>query len=158
MKISGKIVADKIKNELIERISKLQEKNITPKVAIFTLGPEGAWETYVRNKLRVASELGIEAEFINLADASEDELTSKVKEIDSDPSFHGIIVQRPIPREFNRERVVNAISPEKDIDGFRPDSKFKVPVMLATKKLIEVSLSELGINKPLSEFSFVVLA
>ena len=157
MKISGKKVAEEVRNELKNRIAKLEESGITPKLAIITLGPEGAWETYVRNKLRVAEELGITAAFINLADADEEALIKKVQEIDEDPSYHGIIVQRPIPKEFNRERVVNAISRAKDIDGFRGDSRFKVPVWLATERLIKESFKELSINKPWKDLSFTII-
>jgi methylenetetrahydrofolate dehydrogenase (NADP+)/methenyltetrahydrofolate cyclohydrolase len=77
--------------------------------------------------------------------------------LDKDPTIHGIIVQRPIPASFNRTKVVNAISPRKDVDGFRPDSKFEVPVWLAVKRLIAQALLDLDIHKGWRDFRFVVL-
>ncbi len=157
MRISGKKVADEIKADLILRIEDLRKKNIKPKIAIITLGPEGAWETYVRQKLKVATELGIEAVFIPLGGADEKSLLKKIEEINQDKSFHGMIVQRPMPGVINKKTVTDAIAPEKDVDGFQENSKFEVPVWLATKRLIEVSLAELGTKKKWSEFNFVIL-
>ncbi len=157
MRISGKTVADEIKEKLKIQIEELKSNGITPKLAIITLGPEGAWETYVRQKIKTAAELGIEAVFIPLADASEQMLLKKIEEINRDASFHGVIVQRPMPETISKQTVTDAISPEKDIDGFRSDSKFEVPVWLATKKLIEESFKQLDIDKPWKDFSFVVI-
>ena len=116
-----------------------------PKIAIITLGPEGAWETYVRQKLKVALELGIEAVFIPLDDADEKTLLKKIDEINHDSTFHGMIVQRPMPGSINKQTVTNAIAPEKDVDGFRSDSEFEVPVWLAVKRLLEESFSQLSV-------------
>lgn len=157
MKISGTKVAEQIREDLKPEIEKLKSRGITPKVAIVTLGAEGAWEAYVRQKLKVAAELGLIAEFINLKDARQEELLKKIDEINQDKSFHGIIAQRPMPGEIDKTTVTNAIDPIKDIDGFRDDSPYKVPVWLATKKLIEVSLAELGIKKSWNELNFVIL-
>lgn len=159
MKIDGKKIAEQIRNDLIFKIQDLRSKNIVPKIAIITLGPEDSWETYVRQKIKVAGELGIKAVLINLKDSDEEELIRTVRKIDSDPHYHGIIIQRPIPSNLNRERVVNSISPEKDVDGFRPDSKFEIPVWLAVRRLLEESLNlKLKTeNKKLNELKFVVI-
>ncbi len=153
MRIDGRKIAQEIRNDLRSKIQDLRSKNIVPKIAIITLGPEASWETYVRQKIKVAGELGIKAVLINLENANEEKLIRTVRGIDSDSNYHGIIIQRPIPSNFNRERVVNSISPEKDVDGFRPDSKFEIPVWLAVKKLLEKSL-EIG---NLDKLSFVVV-
>ncbi len=139
MRISGKTIAEEIRNKLRVRIDKLKEKGIVPKIAIITLGPESSWEIYVRQKIKVARELGIKAVLITLENADQDKLIRTVREIDSDPNYHGIIVQRPMPTTIDRTSVVSSISPEKDIDGFRPDSKFEVPVWLAVKKILHES-------------------
>ena len=152
MRIDGGKIAEEIKVDLRLKIDDLRLKSIVPKIAIITLGPEISWEAYVRQKIKVAGELGIKAVLINLSakgetspkggeDVDEEKLIQTVREIDSDPNYHGIIVQRPIPANFDRERVVNSISPEKDVDGFRSDSKFEVPVWLAVRKLLEEVLS-----------------
>lgn len=140
MKIDGRKIAEQIRKNLKSEIIDLKSHDIVPKIAIITLGSEASWETYVRQKIKVAQELGIKTVLINLEDGDEEKLIQTVREIDSDPNYHGIIVQRPIPSNFNRERVVNAIAPEKDVDGFRSDSKFEVPVWLAVKRLLEESL------------------
>lgn len=150
MRIDGRKIAEQIRNNF-------KSKNIVPKIAIITLGPESSWATYVRQKIKVAKELGIDAVLIPLEDASEQTLLEKINHINNDPSFHGMIVQRPLPQGFDRNKVVYAISLNKDIDGFRPDSKFEVPVWLAVKKLIEYSLHETGSNKNLNKLSFAVI-
>ncbi|OGH19215.1 MAG: hypothetical protein A2868_01820 [Candidatus Levybacteria bacterium RIFCSPHIGHO2_01_FULL_40_15b] len=157
MKIDGRKIAEEIRNDLKSKIQDLKSKNIVPKIAIITLGPEASWETYVRQKIKVAGELGIKAVLINLEEADEKKLLQTVREIDKDPNYHGIIVQRPISSHFDKERVVNSISPEKDVDGFRPDSKFEVPVFLAVKRLIAEALLELNIRKGWKELGIIVL-
>lgn len=157
MEIDGKKIAEEIRNQLKTEILKLSESNIVPKIAIITLGPEASWETYVRQKIKAAGELGIKAVLINLENADEEKLIQTVSELDSDPAYHGIIVQRPISSSFNRDRVVNSISPVKDVDGFRPDSKFEVPVFLAVKRLVGEALLSLDIRRGWREFNFVVL-
>lgn len=141
MKIDGRKIAEEIRSELKVRIQELTGWGIVPKIAIITLGPESSWETYVRQKIKVTGELGIKAVLITLENADQSKLIRTLREIDSDPNYHGIIVQRPMPGNIDRAAVVNAISPEKDIDGFRSDSKFEVPVWLAVKRI----LSESGI-------------
>lgn len=157
MRIDGRKVAERIRNQLKTEILNLKNRGIIPKIAIITLGPETSWETYVRQKIKVAGELGIKAVLITLSDVDEEELIRAVDKIDSDQKFHGIIVQRPIPESFSREKVINAISPQKDIDGFRDDSKFEVPVWLAVRRLIGESLNELNVQKAWQDLSFVVL-
>ena len=154
MKIDGREIAEGVRSDLKSRIQDLKTKNITPKIAIITLGDESSWATYVRQKIKVASELGIIAELVNLRDADESELLRTVSQIDNDKTYHGIIVQRPMPSSFSREKVINAISTEKDIDGFRPDSEFEVPVWLAVKKIIE---SRIMNHESWSKLGFVVL-
>ncbi len=159
MKINGRQIAEEIRSELKGRIEKLKQKGVTPKIAIITLGPEASWEAYVRQKIKVAGELGIKAILINLQEADEEKLIRTVKEIDSNPNYHGIIVQRPIPGNFDQEKVVNLISPEKDVDGFREDSKFEVPVWLAIKRILgeSTNLKLKTENIRLSELRFVVI-
>lgn len=157
MKISGKEIAEEIKSELKVRIEKLKERGIVPKIAIITLGDESSWAAYVRQKIKVAGELEIKAVLIPLSNANEQTLLRKIEKINKDPTFHGMIVQRPMPKSFNKQTITNAIAPEKDIDGFSPNSKFGVPVWLAVKDLIERSLKETGSNKKIGELRFAVL-
>src|SRR3989338_66873 len=157
MRIDGGGIAQAIREDLETQIAELAKKKIVPKIAIITLGPEASWETYVRQKIKVASELGIKAILINLENANDENLIQTVRQIDSDFNYHGIIIQRPIPSNFNREQVVNSISPEKDIDGFRIDSDFEVPAWLAVKHLVTESLKELNIKKSWKKLNFAVI-
>lgn len=154
MRIDGKKIADGIKRDLNKQIGDLISHGITPKIAIITLGPEGAWESYVRQKLKVAGELGIKAILLNLEDADSERLLKTIHEVDSDPAYHGIIVQRPLPPTIDRQKVIDAISDGKDIDGFRPDSKFEVPVWLAVRKIIESGIMN---QESWDRLKFVVL-
>ncbi|HVZ66843.1 MAG TPA: bifunctional 5,10-methylenetetrahydrofolate dehydrogenase/5,10-methenyltetrahydrofolate cyclohydrolase [Patescibacteria group bacterium] len=141
MKINGTEIAEQIRNDIRLKINDLRLKNITPKIAIITLGDESSWEAYVAQKLKVAAELGIEAELINLKDANQENLLTKIAEINDDNSYHGIIVQRPMPANINKEVITNAILPGKDVDGFRSDSPFEVPVWMAVKRILEETRS-----------------
>lgn len=166
MKINGTNIADEIKDSLNKRIGNLIARGVTPKIAIITLGDESSWESYVSQKLKVADLLGIKAVLINLADSDEKTLLKTIHEIDVDPLYHGIIVQRPMPTNISREKVIEAISASKDIDGFRPDSPFEVPVWLAVRRLLEQSLAQsskllprgkAGKAQSLGELKFAVL-
>lgn len=140
MRIDGRKIAEEIKEQIKESVAELTSRGTVPKIAIITIGDEGAWEVYIRQKIKIAKELGIKAILLNLADSDEDRLLKTIKEVDSDPKYHGIIVQRPLTRGINRDAVINAISKQKDIDGFRADSPFSVPLWLASKRLIEEAL------------------
>lgn len=157
MKISGKEIAAEIREDLRSKIENLKSKDIVPKIAIITLGPESSWESYVRQKIKVAGELGIKAVHINLSENEQNRLFKTIEEINRDPLYHGLIVQRPLPEGIDRERVVNSIAAEKDVDGFRANSRFGVPVWLAVKNLIVRSLKEVGLNKKNDELKFAVL-
>ncbi len=136
MKINGKLLADQMQISLLQRAQDLKNHSITPKIAIITLGDEESWSTYVGAKLRLAEKLGINAELINLKDSDEKTLLATIDELNNDTSCNGLIVQRPFPQKYDREKIIYAIKKEKDIDGFRSDSPFAVPVWLAVEEII----------------------
>lgn len=136
MKINGKLLADQMQISLLQRAQDLKNHSITPKIAIITLGDEESWSTYVGAKLRLAEKLGINAELINLKDSDEKTLLATIEELNNDKSCNGLIVQRPFPQKYDREKIIYAIKKEKDIDGFRSDSPFAVPVWLAVEEII----------------------
>lgn len=147
MRIDGKKIAEGIRKNLHKQIGDLIAKGITPKLAIITLGDESSWENYIRQKIKVADQLGIKTVLLNLKDSNEQELLKVISEVDSDPLYHGIIVQRPMPAAISKDKVINSISPEKDVDGFRPDSKFEVPVWMAVRCiLLSVFGNQLSVN------------
>ncbi len=137
MRIDGKKIAEDIRRDLHKQIGDLIAHGITPKIAIITLGEESSWQAYVKQKIKVADELGIKAVLFDLQDANEEKLLKLIRELENDPNYHGIIVQRPLPSYINKQKIIEAVSPEKDIDGFHPQSKFEVPVWLAVKKVLE---------------------
>jgi len=141
MRIDGREIAEEIKSGLKIRIGELAARGIIPKIAIVTLGDEASWSSYVEQKQKVAKELGIDAEVLNLKEANENELLNIVSQIDENPDYHGIIVQRPMPSYISRDKVIETISPKKDVDGFGNNSKFSVPVWLAVKDILERNIT-----------------
>lgn len=143
MKIDGKILAAKIIEDIKKDVANLSKKGITLKVAIVTLGPEAAWENYVSRKIKLAKDLGIEAQLINIKDPTERKLIETIERLNNDSTVTGIIVQRPLTRHIKEDKVTYAVSPKKDIDGFIKDAYFKTPVWLAIKDLLlEIAKNE----------------
>lgn len=138
MEINGKEIAASLLEALITRVETLKEKNITPSVAIILVGNDPASERYVKSKQRKAEKIGATTIRINLPnEISENELVKKIKELNNDPLIHGIIVQRPLPPHIDSNAVNNATDPKKDIDGFRADSLFLMPLAEAVFKILD---------------------
>ncbi len=136
MEISGKILAQIVKNQIYKELEKLSSQSITPKIAIVTLGEESSWQTYVHQKLKLAKRLGLKATLINITDNKAEDLFTTLKALNEDENTHGIIVQRPFPNTLDKEKVISAIDPQKDIDGFQEHSFFAVPVWLAVEHIL----------------------
>ena len=97
------------------------ERGVTPGLAVVLVGDNPASVSYVTAKEKAAQEAGMVSREIRLpADATEDELLARVRALDGDPSIHGILVQLPLPKGISEKKVIDAISPEKDVDGFTP--------------------------------------
>lgn len=110
------------KEEIKEEVSKMKH---VPSLTIVQLNEDEASKAYVKGKLKDAAELGINATLIKLpVDTSEEILLSKIAELNNDPKVDGFIVQMPLPKHISEAKVTLAISPEKDVDGFHPMSKF----------------------------------
>lgn len=137
MELSGKMLAMPILGNIRVRTKKLAEKGITPNLAIVTVGGEDAWFSYVSQKQKTAERLGINPLIIHLEKTQEKKLLKTVSELNADANIHGIIIQRPLPKSFDREKVVDVISPLKDIDGFRNDSNHIIPMVLAVEHFIK---------------------
>lgn len=119
--ISGAEVAAEIREELKGRVKRLKEKGITPALAVVLVGEDPASVSYVTAKAKGAEEIGMYEETIRLpADTPEDEVLKTVDRLNRDPKFHGILVQLPLPNHISTDKVINYISPEKDVDGFHP--------------------------------------
>ena len=119
--ISGKEVAAAIREELKIRAQKLKEKGVVAGLGVILVGEDPASVSYVTAKAKAAEEIGIFEETVRLpGDASEEEILKNVDRLNRDQRFHGVLVQLPLPKWVNPDKVINFISPEKDVDGFHP--------------------------------------
>ncbi len=119
--ISGTEVAKEIRAELIERVKKCKERGVTPGLVIIRVGDDPASVSYVTGKETAAEEVGIWSETYVLPEtATEKELLTKVKEMNKAKHVDGILVQLPVPKHINADKVLNLIDPAKDVDGFHP--------------------------------------
>ncbi len=120
--ISGTQVAEEIRAELAANVKKLKEKTgITPGLSVVLVGDDPASISYVTAKSKGAEEVGILEQTFRLpATASEQEVLKTVEQLNQDPTFHGILVQLPLPRHIDEKKVLNTIRPEKDVDAFHP--------------------------------------
>ena len=122
MTIDGKALAQSIKEDLRERVESLRLRyGRVPCLAVVIVGDNPASHLYVRSKIDAASFVGIDGMEIELPkDVSEEELLRTVSKLDSDPAIDGVLVQLPLPRQINPDKVLDVISPTKDVDGFHP--------------------------------------
>jgi len=119
--ISGKEIAASIREELNPRVAALKESGLVPGLAVVLAGEDPASQVYVGMKNKAATEAGILSSQITLsADVGEDELLGIVAGLNADPDIHGILVQLPLPDQIDEAKVLLAIDPEKDVDGFHP--------------------------------------
>ncbi|MFC1911143.1 bifunctional 5,10-methylenetetrahydrofolate dehydrogenase/5,10-methenyltetrahydrofolate cyclohydrolase [Chloroflexota bacterium] len=119
--ISGNEVAKEIRAELTEQVSKLKEQGVTPGLVMIRVGEDPASVSYVSGKEKAAEEIGVWSQTIVLPEsASEEELLSKVGEMNKAEHVDGILVQLPLPKHINADKVLNLIDPAKDVDGFHP--------------------------------------
>lgn len=116
--INGKAVAEKIKAEVKEEIS---AKKITPGLAVILVGKNEASKVYVKNKIKACAEVGIKSFDYNLPEKTTDsELLKLIEKLNKDKNVHGILVQLPLPSQIDSQKVLTAIDPLKDVDGFHP--------------------------------------
>lgn len=119
--ISGKEIANKIAINLEVEITNLKNKGIIPGLAVILVGDNEASKIYVRNKQTRAEALGISFTLIKLSeDISEQQLLTEIKKLNENSKIDGILVQLPLPHQIDENKVINAISPAKDVDGFSP--------------------------------------
>ncbi len=122
--IDGKKIAAAIQQELVGRIQKLKDKGITPGLAAVLVGDNTASTIYVQSKARKCEELGLFSETMRLPqDVSENTLLQRLHALNADARIHGILVQLPLPPQIRERVVLEAVAPEKDVDGFHPVSR-----------------------------------
>jgi len=121
--LSGLEASKALYSSLESRISHLKDRGIVPGLAAVLVGNNPASEIYVKNKTKKFESLGLKTDVFRLEETvSEDELLSLISKLNTDSEFHGILVQLPLPKHINSEKVLNAIIPTKDVDGFHPEN------------------------------------
>ncbi len=119
--IDGKRISQEIKDELRERMAELKAQGAGRCLAVIQVGNDPASSVYVRNKKKACEYVGVGSLSYELqAETAEEELLALIRELNGRPDVNGILVQLPLPRHINEERVLLAIAPEKDVDGFHP--------------------------------------
>ncbi|TMI66079.1 MAG: bifunctional methylenetetrahydrofolate dehydrogenase/methenyltetrahydrofolate cyclohydrolase FolD [Bacteroidetes bacterium] len=120
--LDGKLTAQAIKDELKIDVAQLAaEGKKVPHLAAILVGTNGASETYVAAKVKACEESGFKSTLIRFeSEISENKLLEKIHQLNTDPDIDGILVQLPLPKHINDEHIINAIDPDKDVDGFHP--------------------------------------
>ncbi|CAM4210856.1 bifunctional methylenetetrahydrofolate dehydrogenase/methenyltetrahydrofolate cyclohydrolase FolD [Lacicoccus alkaliphilus] len=119
--LNGREIAKDYRAGLAEEVEKLKSKGITPNLTVVIAGNDGASLSYVRSKNKAAEKIGMTSDIVHLdEDASEEDVLNEVKRLNNDDAVHGILVQVPLPDQVDENKVLEAISPEKDVDGFSP--------------------------------------
>lgn len=128
MIISGKDISVKIKDNLKEEVAAIRQNYIrVPKLVVILVGDNQASQTYVRNKERGCAYIGIESEVLRHDETfSEKDLLEEITSLNNDEMVDGILVQLPLPKHISEEKVLSAISPTKDVDGFHPENVAKL--------------------------------
>ncbi len=121
--IDGKAVSLKIKEQVQQRVEKLEQQGITPALSVVLVGDDPASQTYVKNKKKTCESLGMRSDLhLYPSTLSEQDLLAKIGELNADPAIHGILVQLPLPKQIDEFNIITAIDPSKDVDGFHPIS------------------------------------
>ena len=119
--IDGKAIAAQVRGEVAEKVSALKTKGITPCLAVILVGENPASVSYVTGKQKALAEVGMADRSLHLPESTtEEELLKIIDNLNKDTAVHGILVQLPLPEHINEEKVLLAIDPEKDVDGFHP--------------------------------------
>lgn len=123
LRIDGKKISQQIKEELKEKVALQKAEGKLGALAVVQVGADPASSVYVRNKKNACAFIGIESLAYELPEeTSEEELLSLITELNGNPKVKGILVQLPLPAHINEDKVIQAISPKKDVDGFHPQS------------------------------------
>lgn len=119
--IDGKAIAQQLNQATKQRVAKLKDQGVVPGLAVVLVGENPASVIYTRNKARKAEQLGFNSILKKLpASVSEADLLAEIRQLNEDPTVHGILVQEPLPDHINESHVIATIDPAKDVDGFNP--------------------------------------
>ena len=121
--IDGKLISTQIKDELKEEVTELKKKGIEGCLAVIQVGNDPASSVYVRNKKKAGEYVGIKSLSYELAEeTTEDEILKLIEKLNADVSVNGILCQLPLPKHIDEDKVIDAIDPKKDVDGFSQQS------------------------------------
>lgn len=132
--IDGKKTAEDIKKEIAEEVKQLVAKGIkAPHLAAVLVGHDGGSESYVAFKIKDCEEVGFHSSLVRFEDdVTEEELLGKINELNNDPDVDGFIVQLPLPKHIPEQKIIEAIAPHKDVDGFHPENVGRMVIGLPT--------------------------
>ena len=117
--IDGNALSRQLRTQVAERVAALKARGLTPGLAVILVGENPASQVYVRNKVKACEDTGMHSVLEKYeASMTESELLARVEALNNDPSIHGILVQLPLPAHMDAQKVIEAISPAKDVDGF----------------------------------------
>ena len=150
MIISGLEVSSKIKEELITKVQSLNKNGIYPCLSTILVGDDPASTIYVRNKHRACAEVGIQTKDNKISSSIEEKnLIELIKSLNDDPSVHGILMQLPLPAHINQFNVINAINPQKDVDGLT----YYNAGLLLNKRSLFIPCTPLGVMELLKYYN-----
>ena len=119
--LDGKQIAKDYRQGLQDEVEVLKQKGYTPKLSVILVGNDGASQSYVSSKKKAAEKIGMISEVIHLEeDTSEEDVLKELERLNNDESVSGILVQVPLPKQVDEQKVLDAIDPDKDVDGFHP--------------------------------------
>ena len=132
--LDGKKISDDIKNEITAEVLKMKQRGEkVPHLAAIIVGNDGASLTYVNSKVKSCERVGFESTLIRMpGTTSETELLKKINELNNDKNIDGFIVQLPLPPQIDTQKVIMAIDPSKDVDGFHPENFGKMALDMST--------------------------
>jgi methylenetetrahydrofolate dehydrogenase (NADP+) / methenyltetrahydrofolate cyclohydrolase len=117
--LDGKSLAASIRRDLKQQVDALVRRGVKPGLAVILAGDDPASKVYVRNKTSACEEVGVRSQQIDYpASVTQEELIARIRKLNADPAVHGILVQLPLPKGIDSARVLAAVAPEKDVDGF----------------------------------------
>ncbi len=152
MLIDGKKIAAETRAEIAEAVAAQKAAGVTPGLAVIIVGENPASQVYVRNKHKACGEVGMYSEVIEMpGDTTEETLLAKIAELNHDDKIDGILVQLPLPKHIDEEKVINAIRPDKDVDAFHPVNTGKIMIgnpdfLPCTPAGVMVMLQKTGID------------
>jgi methylenetetrahydrofolate dehydrogenase (NADP+) / methenyltetrahydrofolate cyclohydrolase len=135
IRIDGNVLSEKVRGRIAYDVATLKAQGVTPGLAVVLVGEDPASQVYVRNKVAACAKAGMHSVMHKLpATTSESDLLALVETLNNDPAIHGILVQFPVPKHISEEKVITAISSNKDVDGLHPDSAGAL--MIGTPKFV----------------------